>query len=307
MIAVYYYKMIYVIDTSKFFRNSKKKLKSGPQRVYESILNAKFQDEIVEVNHKSTSWPNKGSKVIIVKDDLSQIPNKLVDILGECKVLIGPNIHFGNDINKNLISLIKPRALLVPCSWIIPAIRYRDEVQDTLRLRIWTAGIDTKAWHPRVRRKRYQYLLYVKNTEAFNLIAEYKRVLDDLGWTGKTIEYGQYSEREYKKLLLRSQFVIWFGNTETQGIAQFEAWSMNLPTLIHNIDSYTVNNKTFTASSSPYLTPMCGRFFNSSDEPMEVIIKWIQDLPSFQPRKWVQDNHDIEISAKSLKELFLGE
>ncbi len=299
--------MIYVIDTSKFVRNSKRNLKSGPQRVCESILNANFQDEIVEVNHKSTSWPNKESKVIIVKDDLSQIPKKLVDILGECEVLIGPNIHLGNDINKNLIRMIKPRALLVPCSWIIPAIRYRDEVQDTLRLRIWTAGIDTKAWNPRAKRKKYQYLVYVKNTEAFNLIAEYKKVLDDLGWIGETIEYGQYSERKYKKLLSRSQFVIWFGNTETQGIAQFEAWSMNIPTLIHNIDSYTVNNKTFAASSSPYLTPMCGRFFNSYDEPMEIISKWIQDLPSFQARKWVQDNHDIEISAKSLEELFLSE
>ena len=299
--------MIYVIDTSKFYRNSKRNRKSGPQRVYESILNAKFQDEIVEVNHKSNSWPDKGSKVIIVKDDLSHMPKKLVEILEGCNVLIGPNINFGNDVNKHLISMINPRALLAPSQWIVPAIRYRDEVPDTLKLRIWSAGIDTRAWNPKTIRKKNQYLCYVKNTKAYDLIVEYKRVLNDLGWTGETIEYGQYSEKKYRKLLSRSQFVIWFGNTETQGIAQFEAWSMNLPTLIHNIDSYTVYNKTFKASSSPYLTPLSGRLFSSFDEPMEIIMKWIQDLPSFQPRKWMQDNHDIEISAQSLEELFLGE
>jgi hypothetical protein len=299
--------MIYIIDTSKFYRNSKRNTKSGPQRVYESILNAKFRDEIVEVNHKSNSWPNKGSKVIIVKDDLSHIPKKLVDILGECKVLIGPNINFGSNIDKHLIGMIKPRALLVPCKWIVPAIRYRDEIPETLKLRIWSAGIDTKAWSPRAKRRKHHYLCYVKNTKAYDLIFKYTKVLTDLGWTGETIEYGHYSERKYKKALSRSSFVIWFGNTETQGIAQFEAWSMNSPTLIHNIDSYTVNNKTFEASSSPYLNPMTGRFFNSYDEPIEIITKWIQDLARFQARKWVQNNHDIELAAQSLEELFQGE
>ena len=107
-------------------------------------------------------------------------------------------------------------------------------------------------------------------------------------------------------LLRKTKFAVFLINTESQGLAQFQAWSMDVPTLILAQAKYE-NSKTLghivPASSSPYLTASTGQFFDESDS-FEAIRGFVNILNNFTPRRWVLANYSESSSAEEFKRIF---
>jgi hypothetical protein len=152
--------------------------------------------------------------------------------------------------------------------------------------------------------KTKKVILYEKHFLIPSIVDAYESALHDLGFEVVRVKYGNYTQSAFKAQLEKSQFLIWFGATESQGIAQFQVWSMNVPTLILRDELFTVSNRNFPSSSSPYLDPACGEFFDLEIKPLLALQEFISRLGTFSPRLHVLGNYTSLHSFNKLQELF---
>jgi hypothetical protein len=109
------------------------------------------------------------------------------------------------------------------------------------------------------------------------------------------IIYGKYSREEYLNCLQKAHFMISVGNTEAQCLAQFEAWSVNVPIICFSRDIYQYKGKTYAASSSPYMNSDLGSFFKTPKELITILQD--QKIIGLNPRQWILDNETDKIST----------
>jgi hypothetical protein len=140
--------------------------------------------------------------------------------------------------------------------------------------------------------------------EDIKLVQQYSKILEEKGFLVSQFVYGHYKQPHYKRELTRSKFMIWCGGTESQSIAQFQSWAMDVPTLVLKKEIFIENLSQFKASSSPYLTDSTGTFFDSNSQPERVINSWLAKIHTFSPRKWLQDNYTIELAFMNLTKIF---
>jgi hypothetical protein len=259
------------------------------------------------VGKKESTWPDKNAKVVVVKDFLYDLPNPLVERLKYCNLLLGPNIDFSLDLNRMIYEDFPNKKVLVPSSWVVPYLMYKTGISSS-NIRIWVSGIDQEKWQ----KKSYNntinqnVLLYMKGNYDKNLVNQYSKILSDKGYKIKPFIYGYYKQSEYKRILAKSKFMIWFGTTESQSIAQFQSWAMNVPTLIQKKELFIENSIRFKSSSSPYLSEFTGDFFGSESQPEEVINMWLNKVERLNPRDWLCQNHTIKFAFTNLKNLFMN-
>jgi hypothetical protein len=302
-----YEETIYLIHTDEFskFKNPIKKfvnLKSnGPKEVYKSLLNSKTKG-IKKVTWKESTWPKNGSNVIILADFLDLLPIKLIEILQQCSVLIGPNVDLEISRNKSFLEFFKKASLLAPSIWVQRLLQNELKEMNN-KIEVWPAGIDTDFWKPR-NIERDSILIYVKSKNRNEIIKQYLNLISRTRFKIAIIEYGKYNQTKFLRVLNRSLFCIWFGDTESQSMAQFQAWSMNTPTFVLKKDFIQRQDKVYTASSSPYLCSHTGSFFEETENPEINFQIWLNSYLKLEPRKWVLQHHKIQNSHSRLRELF---
>jgi hypothetical protein len=116
------------------------------------------------------------------------------------------------------------------------------------------------------------------------------------------IMYGEYSLHDWKEALKTALVVVYISNvTESQGIAQFESWSMNVPTFIQKNDEVSVDGWSYVnATSSPYLTKNCGAFWSDYSE-LEILLSSLNsDSYGMKPREYILKNFTREVATKKL-------
>jgi hypothetical protein len=152
---------------------------------------------------------------------------------------------------------------------------------------------------------RGRYVVYIKGNFQ-DLAIPISKTVESLGYEVEILQYGNYSQETYLNLLRKSKFVVFLTGTESQALAQFQAWSMDVPTLVLAQAEY-VNPKTagymVPASSSPYLTASTGHFFDDSNS-VEAIHGFVKSLDNFTPRRWVLANYSKSSSAQEFQRLF---
>lgn len=229
-------------------------------------------------------------------------------------MVIGPNAFVTPIELKDHTLLSRISALIVPSQWVKDF--YRKELKNLdIPIEIWASGVNESYWSPsaesavnRVGTKRTA-LLYIKNYNS-KLIRETVTTCESSGFQVQTISYGKYSRREYLTKLRESSVVIALGSSESQGLAMFEAWSVNVPTLVHSGNSNLVTGGSSNlvdyfrspATSSPYLNPQTGNFWNSELQLAE-ILSTLSDR-AMNPRNWILEHSSAAIAAsKYLKVL----
>jgi len=264
---------------------------NGPIEVLKSIqLGLILEQNQIEAFPKKTNWVLSG-----------QIPNRVLEDQPQDSILLlGPNVEFHELNIALLVKKFSNLFYLVPSAWVVPVLARRLDIPES-NIIVWPCGIDTKTWSTR-NPISTEALVYVKGDkdQRYSDASEY---LHRAGIKFNVIQYGEYSQKIFRKALEKSKFAIWIGGTESQGIALMESWAMNVPTFVFRRDSYfdPVTQQTFQASSAPYLNEFVGRFSESEDFDARDLEKFIADLESFRPRENILKHLELSNALINLR------
>jgi glycosyltransferase involved in cell wall biosynthesis len=173
----------------------------------------------------------------------------------------------------------------------------------------WYAGIDTDKW-PDTRReeKRFDALIYDKirwNRDQYTreLTVPILDLLKARGLSHCLIRYGQYQHDAYRRYLRQSRAMIFLCEHETQGLAYQEALASNLPVLAWDNGYWldprrpALDPNPVPTTSVPYFSPECGERFRCAPDLADVFDRFWNQLPVYEPRKYVQRELSLEGSA----------
>lgn len=223
---------------------------------------------------------------------------------GKIKYLLaGPNLVVRPIECDRLVTAPEIDIYFVPSLWV-KVFYLEDEPCLKNRIDIWPTGVDETFWQPSKTVSKNNNVLLYQKTNDHQLINNVIKILKRNGFNPLPIVYGNYTIEEYKKLLDKSLFAVFIGNSESQGIALAEAWSMNIPTLVYNLRKYTASGKVCTINSfCPYLTEQTGIDWRDLEE----LEGWIKAIPicleDFSPRNWVLKNMTDCVSAQHILNL----
>lgn len=231
----------------------------------------------------------------------------------EGRLLVGPNVVVMPAEGNGLVSAPEIDLLLVPSDWVRdrfseeePGIRHK--------LRIWAAGVDTDYWSPAAETGDApgpHALIYLKELPAHRNptseeISNALGTLESEGFTHELVRYGHYSPSEFREALRRSDVMLVFTPTETQGMAILEAWSTGVPTLVAPVGETIFNGRTYQSSSAPYLTDDTGAEFATNEE----LARALRDVKAGEwrgrPRSWVLETMTDAAAARRYLDLARG-
>jgi len=277
---------------------TEEKLSGGPAAVARSLM-AGFKKLKINYNHnpKFDALVNKTVVVLSNPDALRRAielkrKNKIK------KLLAGPNLMM---LPSQVTSIIDHRLIdiyLHPCKQIIKWWVLLDP-KFSIKHEVWFAGVDPTYWKIPAGCKKNRVLIYQKKCPD-ELVKNTIKHLRQSGFSYQVIKYGHYSASHYKSLLTKVKLMVFLSESESQGIALFEAWSCNVPTLVWDRGFGTWKKYKFTISSSPYLSKATGLSFqNAYDFEQRLKSMW-QNLNMFRPRDWIISHGTDTITAKNL-------
>jgi len=226
-------------------------------------------------------------------------------------LLAGPNIvvtpkEAGAIYEYSLIDKI-----IVPSNWVKNFYSFLSPIIKD-KIYIWPAGVDDPGESAPLT-ERDTILIYQKNTsdEILNKIIQKIKVYPIKFANGGSeqfnrvkidiIKYGKYKQADYFTKLKKTKLAIFLTQSESQGIAQQEAWMRDVPTLVWNPGNWQYNEYMWQdiKISSPYLTDTCGEFFTSIEEFDIKLIKILSNLSAYTPRQYALNNFTHKKSAQN--------
>ena len=210
------------------------------------------------------------------------------------ELVVGPNVFVTP--RSQLEDLLAPtvKRIIVPSHWVKEFYAAEEpHIRDLVH--IWYAGVDTEFWAPNSgdQSTRQSCLIYVKNTDE-SVVVPVSRYLESHGFGTKILHYGRYSPHQYRRVLADVSAVVVLGGYESQGIAMFEAWSMDKPTFVRVDESRRpkivpkLEHLDPEQFFCPYLSESTGAFWRNLDELMHLMFTTRMHIRD--PRGWVLEN-----------------
>jgi hypothetical protein len=259
---------------------------NGPEEVLKSIsAHARIRRtrNLKRIPLTASVWIPDNEENILKYADREQLKTR--------KVLLGPNVRQHNPILGALFHDLEQKIALVPSESMKNILMSMDARYESAQIIVWAAGVDTSYWKSSPMSKEKSVLIYCKGIYSQESVDSLVKKLRLRGFQADILIYGNYKQRKFKEILNKVSFVIWIGHTETQGLAQFQAWSMNVPTLISNLDVQTRNGERGTlVSPAPFLNEMTGVISLDREITNTELDLFINNLDQFQPRKWIMEN-----------------
>lgn len=151
-------------------------------------------------------------------------------------------------------------------------------------------------------------LVYYKNrpVEHLQLVLDF---LEKRNITYTGLEYGNYTQEEFKESLSEVKYCVIVDNTESQGIAIQEMMSVNKPLFVWNqIDGvrtdYRGNTYKVEASTIPYWSNECGEYVNEFENFEDKFDKFLNNINNYSPQKFVERELSPKKSIEILLDLF---
>ena len=225
----------------KYLRKKSLIRSSGPDEVENSLT--KLRNRVVVLDRHS-NVPTYPVNLLILRDFLFELPEKWLKLHEHSRILIGPNIELTDVRNINAVKSFKNAKFLIPSEWPSQVIADHTEInpQDML---VWPCGIDTEYWKPKRETTKKNVLLYLKDTTQSQDLQRIAESLASQSIPTRILKYGSYTNYEYRNELHRANSLIYFGDTESQGLAQFQSWAMDVPTLVVRKNEFKFQGKTY--------------------------------------------------------------
>lgn len=185
------------------------------------------------------------------------------------------------------------------------------------KIAVWPVGIDTEDF-PDVATvpKIYDAMLYFKRRTRAELNQAVK-LLESKKQKYKVLEYGNYTEIDFKNALQNCRYAVVLDGTESQGIALEEIMSSNLPMFVFDQvgSSDPWERENLRVTSVPYWSNICGtriatdmfglskQPFFSISETSESFSEFLHKLSEFNPRKYILENLELVAQAKNFLKL----
>lgn len=238
----------------------------------------------------------------------------LIDVsIAKIPAIVGPNLvvlpkdlpHLPTDLNHLLY--------LQPSHWCVEIWKILGF--NRCPLISWPVGIDTDEFNiHRTKKVTGNVMIYFKRRNPLLLNTAISLIKDNC-LNPIVIEYGNYDEVTFKKILKESDFGIWIGISESQGIALQEALASNLPLIICDVNTLFESSskkdyrfpkelKSFKPTSAPYFDETCGIKINDINHLNIAIKELIKDRAFFSPREYILKNLSLEKQAQELMSLF---
>lgn len=274
----------------------------GPRKVFLNLVKGLELIGYPYVVNKSLNATNR----LYIHDDIKALYyiKKL-----KSKIVVGPNLYvLPNEINQSI--QLERTLYLHPCSWAIKVWEFVGF--KTCPLRAWPVGIDTDAFVPKnPKSTNGKIMVYHKEREP-NELRIILGCLDSIDLEYNLINYGQYQESDYKKILQNTLFIIWHGCHESQGIALQEALACNVPILVCDVTklsqqygrNWDKSLDSIRVTSAPYFDESCGKKITDLSLLKQSIESMIDNLNRYAPREHILKNLSLEKQAKDFVELW---
>jgi hypothetical protein len=263
---------------------------SGPQKVVENLIRSlkdfdikyAVNEEVYEKNFL-IAWNYSTYKSLQNKESL----------------LIGPQFWpWGRDV----LSLGVYNKIICPSN---TTKKIYTEFFPDLKVSVWPVGI----YPPNiVDNIKFDCLVYYKNRDQNDLQMTLEFLEKrNISYTG--LEYGNYSQEEFKESLSEVKYCVIVDNTESQGIALQEMMSVGRPLFVWNHTEgtrtdYMGNNYEIKATTIPYWSDECGEYVNDFAEFETKFDIFLSKLNEYQPQKFIERELSPQRSIEILLELF---
>ena len=154
-----------------------------------------------------------------------------------------------------------------------------------------------------VRNKRCLIYFKNRNYEDLNLVIEF---LKSRNISYDILEYGNYSNKELKKLSKRNRYGILLASTESQGFAIQEIMSNNLPLIVWNKNFGKFEGLEIRGTSVTVWDQNCGVIVETFEEFSGKFQYFIDNLNNYNPKDIVIKNLTYESFLDNLKKQFLN-
>jgi hypothetical protein len=254
----------------------------GPQAVEGSLIRGLLELNVPFILNQKPKDPNGTACVISGGVKILQWAIREKQKGKFKKIIAGPIIVVTPDECNWLVASPEVDAFVVPSQWVKNWwVSFRPSLESKIKL--WPAGV--KDYGDLVK-KDGKILIFQKNATT-DLLQAVTFGLEKQGLSYEIIRYGSYGFNEYIVALSRSRFMIYLSESESQGIALFEAWMANVPTLVWD-RGYLINGKyrwDDSAISAPFLTDRLGMFFKDKEDFPARLNEFIKIYDSFKPRE----------------------
>ena len=264
---------------------------SGPMKVIEN-LERSLTDCGVEYSVNEEYYENN----LILHWDTHHIQT-YHSLKNKDKLLVGPQIWpFAPDFHE----LKEYTSILVPSRWCEES--YEKFFPGT-KTSIWPVAI----YAPEVSgTPTTDCLIYHKNRSNEDL-AYVKQLLSDRRLTYTQLQYGSYSQDDFRQALSSVRFCIIIDNTESQGIAIGEMMAAGKPLFVwdqpvwdHMGEQYKID-----ATTVPYWDDMCGEKTTERSELSNLFDKFLSKRTSYTPAEYIDRELSPEKTIKTLLDLYV--
>ncbi len=251
--------------------------------------------------HNYYATPALGQTAVVIKDMRAlkwAIEQKQRGLIS--KLIAGPFIATLPTEYQGLLCSPEIDALLFLSEWH-KALFARLGGASVPKQHTWFAGVDTQWWSPSSSTDSKKHVLIYQKTHRPEIVKKALILIEGAGLSPLFLEYGKYVPEEFRELLRQSLFSIFISQSETQGIAIFEAWSCGVPTL--HYDPGTMNflgTQYEGASSCAYLSPEAGLRFTDEKDLEVAFAEMVRIRPQLDPRKHIEANYTHDHSAERL-------
>lgn len=214
--------------------------------------------------------------------------------------LMGPNLFVIPDDRPEYYHRYKN--FIVPSEWVKP-IYCNTPLFKNHNIFVWPVGIDTYAFYPN-KKIFFDCLVYYKNRSQEDLLKTLE-MLNNNNQTYVLIEYGRYTEDNFKKMLNCCRYSVLLTNTESQGIGYMEILASDTPCFVLNKPYFQRDTgPKYYATSVPYFDSRCGFISELSDDNCcHNFSDFLSNIPKYSPREYILEQHTLDLSAKVYLEL----
>lgn len=273
-------------------------INNGPSSVLQSLING--LDALGYPYNVNPTDESKVNDIVLVLSGVNTLQQALAwKSTGAISYLLaGPNILTLSFDSCGILSDPAIDKIIVASRWIGDSyLRQNKEIGK--RIQVWAAGVDVNRWNTLGKVRTKSAIIYWK-TEPKEFIHEIKEAVEAEGFDATVLKYGEYSSDLYLSKLQSSYVAIFISRSETQGIAMFEAWATDTPTLVWKSEAFLEHKAWIydAYSSAPYLSPRQGLLWTDIAE-LRSHLRSLEDK-TFTPREWVKNNHSDLHAAKNI-------